>query len=125
MATRGLVGAIDHESGEVYAIHVAYDAYPEGLGRTLLNHYRSDSKVVDLISMGGARGIGSTIEKSDFYHRDHKAPLEREHYLNKKSFFDRIEDAFVEYIYLWDDGRWHYAGYRYKSFKPLTKQAIK
>lgn len=123
MATRGLVGALDPESGEIYAIFCHYDSYPKVLGQTLLEHYSSNEKVVGLIEMGGASEIGPTILESKFYHRDKGEPVNREHYASRQEYLGSFKDSDIEYIYLWEDGQWSYARHDFKKFKKLTARS--
>ena len=70
MGTRSYLGILESSDGlnkKVRFIYCHYDGYPEGVGRTLVNHYYSPFKVEQLIALGDLSALGEEIgEKHDF-----------------------------------------------------------
>ena len=66
MSTRSNVGIINTD-GSVTAIYIHSDGYPSYNGRILLNHYNTENKVRELLSLGDLSVLGEVIgEKHDF-----------------------------------------------------------
>ena len=61
MATRSRI-AIELPDGSVESIYCHWDGYPEGNGRTLLDHYTLPEKVQDLINLGSISSLAPTLE---------------------------------------------------------------
>lgn len=68
MSTRALVG-IMNSKGEIYSIYNHYDGYPEGLGKTLTHYYKHIKKIRNLIKLGDASFIGTSLEPSPLVQR--------------------------------------------------------
>lgn len=56
MSTRSYIGKWDGDS--IKAIYCHFDGYPNGVGRMLKEHYNSDDKIDELISLGGISSLG-------------------------------------------------------------------
>ena len=66
MATRSTI-ALEYADGSVYQIYCHWDGYPEGVGKTLLDHYSDPFKARDLICLGDISSLGEVIgEKHPF-----------------------------------------------------------
>ncbi|CAD9227882.1 conserved hypothetical protein [Burkholderia cenocepacia] len=121
MSTNASISILKKD-GTVDMAYCHHDGYLiEGVGETLLNHYRDAEGIMDLISGGAIDELGETKQSTKFYDRDD----------NCHSFKDIAEyhEAYrEEYDYLYDEksGSWSYSnGYGHdKSFKPLTQEAI-
>lgn len=71
MSTRSRIGIEDGETGKVRSIYCHFDGYPSGVGKTLLEHYRSTAKVEELIALGDISALAPEIgEKHDFDYRE-------------------------------------------------------
>ena len=124
MATRALVGILN-ESGTVDFIYNHWDGYPEHLGVMLKNYYNTEENIRELLSLGDASGIDSTLAKSEFYARDRGEDLADVSAKTKSSlvdFSDYADNVGAEWIYCWfatDDGHsaWHVA----KPHRPFHK----
>ena len=138
-STRSQVGVID-KNGNILSTYVHYDGYPQGVGKTLKQHYNG-TKVKQLLKIDGGAGI-SFLEPSIkggpdhsftnpkkgetvFYGRDRGEKGGK--YLKGKldNLYDYIKDADskagADYIYLYNekDGKWYYAKYSDKELKEL------
>lgn len=119
-----MVGASSPETGEIYAIYIHSDGYPEGVGATLLKHYSSDRKMAELIKQGDASILDATIPKSVFYHRDRGEPVTRHRYQNRKRLLEEL-DGQIEYVYLWEDHDWIFASQGDPKFRFLRASDVK
>ena len=134
MSTRCRIGYV-MQNDRIRSIYCHHDGYPEGVGKTLLQHYDNWSKIKPLIDLGDISGLGSTIGvKHDFddyesygdmttaYDRDRgeknvKTRVNR----NRESYVDR-GDWDIEYFYLFEDGEWEVFDVNHgKTWKPLKK----
>jgi hypothetical protein len=65
MSTRSRIGIIRGESEDgaplVESIYCHFDGYPEGVGQTLLDHWRETAKVEKLIALGDISSLGSIV----------------------------------------------------------------
>lgn len=109
------------KDGKIKGIYCHWDGNLEGVGRTLLEHYQNEDKVLRLIELGNISGLGSELgEKHDFnsnehtdwthaYHRDRgdnweqSKPFEAMTYIEAKEFF---KEACCSYFYIFRNGLW-------------------
>ena len=134
MSTRSNIGIINAD-GSVTAIYCHNDGCPSGVGKTLREHYNTEEKVRELLSLGDLSVLGEVIgEKHNFdahdfttkwcraYGRDRgeKGTKARKHKTVKEacSSFDN------DYAYLFDptENRWSFREYD-GPFEPLTSAA--
>lgn len=52
MSTRSRIAIEDLETGKVRSVYCHFDGYPDGVGKTLVEHYRDRDKVEALIALG-------------------------------------------------------------------------
>jgi len=128
---------------KVKVIYVHSDGYPYGVGKCLMDHYNKRELAELLFNHGDASYLGDTIDECSFYGRDWKREEDpAKEYRDEWMFMRHIGgDAFIEYIYIFKDNRWHvselktadtkngyenYVGYHTK-FEPvsLNKDYIK
>ena len=128
---------------KVKVIYVHSDGYPYGVGKCLMDHYNKRELAELLFNHGDASYLGDTIDECSFYGRDWKREEDpAKEYRDEWMFMRHIGgDAFIEYIYIFKDNRWHvselktadtkngyenYVGYHTK-FEPvvLNKEYIK
>ena len=116
MATRSYIGTLN-KNQTVTSIYCHWDGYPEGVGKTLLNHYSDPDKVRQLVKLGSLSVLGKEIgEKQNFdsyeggneiclaYGRDRgETNVEAINYPTKEDFLSQCEE---DYTYLFEDGQW-------------------
>ena len=95
---------------KVKVIYVHSDGYPYGVGKCLVDHYNNRKLAEKLFEHGDASYLGDTIDECSFYMRDwnrgDKCPTQN--YRDEWMFMRSISgDAFIEYIYIFKDNRWH------------------
>jgi hypothetical protein len=131
MATRSAIG-IRLNNGKIKAVYCHYDGYPEGVGKTLLEHYDGKTNATKLISLGDisvldksmSKPAGHTFNKrvegySVFYGRD------RGEKNTRAKIYDSVKDIFdnlgSEYVYVLENNQWMYASYEDQELKPLIE----
>ena len=105
-------------------IYCHNDGYPQGVGKILKKHYKTDEKIDKLIALGDISSLGSRIgEKHDFdaeltlitedwtraYHRDRGEAWSDV----KPVFVTSIQDMrnsceWCGYIYVYENSKWTY-----------------
>ena len=69
MAARSTI-SIKNEDGSIDQIYCHWNGYSEGVGKTLVLHYKDVEKIYDLIELGDVSSLGKEIgEKHNFNHR--------------------------------------------------------
>jgi hypothetical protein len=114
MATRSHIGK-QLPDGSVRFIYCHLDGYPEHNGQILVEHYKDESKVDQLLELGDLSMLRPEIgEEQDFdrtethnnnwclaYERDRKDS-------GKKATLSYFDDFLEQtYNYLFKDGKWH------------------
>jgi hypothetical protein len=61
MSTRSRIGIEDQETGKVRSIYCHFDGYLEGVGRTLVDHYKDREKVEALIALGDLSALDDEV----------------------------------------------------------------
>jgi len=70
VSTRSMIG-IQQEDGKIRAIYCHYDGYPEGVGQTLANYYRTTEQTEALLDLGNLSYLRQELgEKQDFNKRE-------------------------------------------------------
>lgn len=79
-------------------IYVHFDGDVSALGRTLYEDYNTQEKVEELVNMGDASAIGSTLADCIFYCRDRGEELH----------FEGLDtpQRDNQYLYIFKDGGW-------------------
>jgi hypothetical protein len=125
MATRSRIGIeLTDKNGEriVKSIYCHWDGYPEGVGKTLMEHYQDRDKVEKLIKLGAISFLEASIEKpaghtfdtpvkgyTVAYHRDRKE--EKVPARVDAGVADFFRKDFEQYGYiLTEEGEWLVAG---------------
>lgn len=121
MGTRSRIGIEDGETGKVRSIYCHWDGYPDGVGQTLLDHYKDRGKVEELIALGDISVLGEEIgEKHDFnngtapyptwtlaYGRDRgEKAIEAKEDASADDMYRRVCEGWEEYAYLYRQGIW-------------------
>lgn len=111
-----MIGIENPEDGTVIGIYCHSDGYPEGVGATLKRHYKSESKVRELMALGDISSLGKDIGvKHSFddittdvcraYGRDRgEEGTEARAYVNLEAFL--AADYGQAYSYLFSKGKW-------------------
>jgi hypothetical protein len=121
VGTRSFIGVLN-EDETVKAIYCHWDGYPEHNGRILQGHYRSITKIQQLLDLGDLSILGEEIgEQHDFekrgeeraenwcssYARDRgEEDVEARVYENIVAFMKGADDYDAQYAYLFKSGEW-------------------
>lgn len=144
MATRSTI-AVELPSGTIAKVYCHWDGYLEGVGRTLVDHYRGLNDAVALISLGSMSSLGKVIgEKHPFSAAEVSMPLD-EHdekyghmttyygrdrgedgteykcYANYKDYLDNVQFEEFNYI-LRQDGKWYVCKHDWDQFCPVEDE---
>lgn len=135
MSTRSWI-CLEQDDGYL-CVYCHHDGYPEYNGAILLNHYQDYQKVRQLISLGNMSSLEEKIEPDEhlphtfeepqtdvcvFYHRDRKEPWTQNapfSIKDKAQFYK--ESSYIDYIYIYTNGRWYYSEDNSDHFHRLTK----
>ena len=112
MATRSNIGILNQD-GTVDYIYCHFDGYLEYNGQILQEHYNTENRVKQLLSLGDLSVLGEVIgEKQDFNNRTKGSCLaygrdrgETGVEARKCSYVDYTKEYFEEYIYLFTPGK--------------------
>ena len=109
MSTRSNIAIEDPKTKKLKVIYVHSDGYPYGVGKCLVDNYSKRDVAELLFNHGDASYLGDTLDECSFYGRDWKRDEEpTKTYRNEWMYMDAIKgDAFIEYIYIFKDNRWH------------------
>jgi hypothetical protein len=114
MSTRALVGILYED--KVKYIYNHFDGYPECLGKTLVENYRTREAVEELLSFGDASYIEDSTNTSGFYMRD-KGEVDCEaRIIDVKEYVEK--EWFCDYKYLFN-GEWKVIEENDKNFKAV------
>jgi hypothetical protein len=117
MATRSRIGIVN-DNGTVTSIYCHYDGYPDHNGAILVEHYNTESKIRELMTLGDISILGEVIGvKCDFdtfrsrnrnqclaYGRDRgETNIDAVTHSSIAEFLAEGE----EYNYLWRDNQWN------------------
>lgn len=62
MATRSRIG-LKQANGQIKSIYCHWDGYPDGVGKTLKEHYNSPEKIEELLELGDISSLGTFYDK--------------------------------------------------------------
>lgn len=121
MSTNASISILKKD-GTVDLAYCHHDGYLiDGVGETLLTHYKDAESIKDLIRGGAIDELGENKQSTKFYGRDDNCH-------SFKNIADYHKSHKEEYDYLYDEksSSWSFSnGYgNDKSFKPLTQEAI-
>jgi hypothetical protein len=120
MSTRSRI-AIKLED-KILSIYCHFDGYPEGVGKTLKEHYQDPAKIQSLMDLGNLSALRPEIgEKQDFndyatqnkewclaYGRDRgESDTEARMFMTPERLVSYTKNSDQEYLYLYDNG-WKY-----------------
>ena len=105
MGTRSNV-AYATEDNKVLASYCHYDGYIEHNGVMLLKYYNGEKQARDLVDNGYMSSLKPTIDEINQGRVHEDKPTE---YPNERIFMDDLEALWVEFVYLFKDGKWYVA----------------
>jgi hypothetical protein len=120
MSTRALVGILNENM--VTYIYNHFDGYPECLGKTLVENYRTREIVEELLSFGDASYIEESANKSEFYMRDKGETDCEARVVGAQEYIEK--EWFCDFKYLFN-GEWLVMEENDKNFKPVMLLLIK
>jgi hypothetical protein len=123
------------DDGKIRWIYSHFDGYPEGVGKTLNEHYADPERIAELIALGSVSILGPEIgEKHDFdehprvhkdwclfYRRDRGEPWDHvKPEVDSREAFTRQDG--ICYLYLHDGNEWKvlYLYADHPEFESLT-----
>lgn len=129
MSTRSRIGIENQETGKVWSVYCHYDGYLEGVGQTLIDHYKDREKVDELIALGDLSALGEEIGvKHDFdygskldagsaehsrlrrmvlaYGRDRGENSPTAEDADAEAYIARATEGWEEFAYLYRQGVW-------------------
>jgi len=123
MATRSRI-AIEDKEGLITSIYCHWDGYPNGVGRTLLDHFQDRKKVKELILLGDISSLSPELKTDQphsfdcptggvtvAYHRDRGEDYSNAHHGDRQEFEDYGYEA---YGYLFtQENKWEIIEYQF------------
>jgi hypothetical protein len=106
MATRGQIAYLANPN-TIFTTYIHYDAYPQGLGKTLTTYFNSDNEAEDIVMNGGnIRSIDDegTIDRFDDGGANQlkdETPEDLFNYL-----YDHADGSSADYVYVWLEDKW-------------------
>jgi hypothetical protein len=104
MATRSRIG-IENENGTISSIYCHFDGYPDGVGKTLKEHYTDRNKIQSLIDLGNISILGENEIETVAYHRDRGEEKNEARVDNSLEAFSRSDYEKYGYVYT-KEGKW-------------------
>jgi hypothetical protein len=103
MATRSLI-TIKNPDSTYDAVYCHFDGYPQapGVGHILKQHYGSENKIRELISLGGMSALGSEIKDCDFY-KDRGEKVKNFKSQSWDNLMEIAKNMWCEYIHIFSD----------------------
>lgn len=94
MSTRCFIG-VELPEGSIVSIYCHWDGYPDGVGDTLVCHYRDRDKIMKLLQLGDLSSLQATPEDSEAYCRDRGEDLHPARIMSEQE----MAEAWAEYSY--------------------------
>ena len=112
MSTRSLIGIKD-DRGITY-VYCHFDGYLAGVGTTLLENYKTEDVVNELVDGGDMSSVGETIKTCAFYaDRGEDGTEARTIPADtadiKDVYYECGQNCWADYVYLFEDGKWYYS----------------
>lgn len=139
MSTRGRI-AFQISKNEIVSIYVHFDAYPAGVGKTLLEHWNTPERVNALMALGDLSSLGSELgDKHDFAKHDHRSSsclaygrdrgeqnVSSVVCKTRAELVELAKECWGEFVYVFDGTSWSYTpvnGSKRTNFRKLTQKA--
>ncbi len=107
--------------GSIDSIYCHHDGYLSYNGDILVNHYQTEEKVRELISLCDISSLEKTVKKTECCSYNHNGEDTKVlHSANEEDFLKHGE----EYNYVFKNGKWHVTGYDLKDAE-VTDDLIK
>lgn len=128
MATRSRI-AIKTPEG-ILSIYCHWDGYPQGVGKTLKEHYTEETKILQLMELGNLSVLGPEIGQPQKFedrstHRDQwclaygrdrgEQRQEAKLFKDMRELQSYVAKSDQEYVYLFKDGSWKYWDVNYQE----------
>ncbi len=141
MGTRSRI-AIKNTDGSIKSIYCHWDGYLCGVGKTLLENYKDENKIKELIALGDISSLSENINPPEgithtfnypcdgvvvAYHRDRGWNFHDRTCVDENDLMNYFNDSDEEFLYLFKDGKWFVAwnyGDDKHEFFELTKELI-
>jgi hypothetical protein len=94
MATRSYIGK-RLDDGKIQYVYCHFDGYPSHNGAILTEHYTTEDKITDLLSLGHMSQLDSEVSQCKAYGEEYSVG-DMEDFL----------DGDVSYYYLFENGKW-------------------
>ena len=110
MATRSFISKYNHDTRDYTSIYTHWDGYPEGVGVTLRDHYKTDEKIRHLLNLGDISSLDETVGATEV--NSYKTRGDKDDEVAAKTFafyWDMIEyyrKMGCEYGYVWRGISW-------------------
>ena len=104
MSTRSYIG-VKRPDYKIDYVYCHFDGYLEGVGQTLKEHY-ADGDLTEVFKHGDMSYLGETPAESGFYDEGETSATKTAESLYE--YKKRIESSWVDYGYLFQDGKWYY-----------------
>ena len=139
MATRGNIGIVN-EDGSITAIYVHWDSYPEYVGKMLLNHYTDVDWIHMLMNLGDLSILSENVNPTGphsfnnpqtgvcvAYGRDRGDTGTDSRTFEDLGEYEHFGSGvlFIDYQYLFEDGKWMYRCTYKGGWKELTAEVCK
>jgi hypothetical protein len=118
MGTRSNI-AVQRADGSWARIYCHWDGYLEGVGRTLFDHYTSQTQAEALVAPGDLSSLGASCSKPKghtfekpaaghcvYYGRDRGEPGVGAEIGETLQALWPDDESWVEFLYVWKDGKW-------------------
>ena len=139
MATRSNI-AIVNQDKSISSIYCHWDGYPEYVGKLLLNHYTTSDIVNELLKLGNLSNLDKNVNPTETHTFDkpqdgvcvaygrERGEKDQEAIVFEDlgEFEDSASNSWVDYQYLFDNGKWSYRNVNKKNgWKDLTPEVCK
>lgn len=112
MSTRSFIGTYNDDD-TLTGIYCHFDGYPEGVGRTLLDHWTDPDKVTALMALGNLSTLGAELGMAhEFDDRTHpdwclaygrdrgEKGQEAKTFADRNDFIKYAHESWAEYVYI-------------------------
>ena len=109
MATRALIGYLSDDGSTFVCTYNHYDGYPDGLGKTLKDHYNNDDKAESVASTGYISYIDDDGTINSKYNEE-PGRLRLSGNFDEEDMLKiagKVDEYGGDYGYVWHEGEWH------------------
>ena len=103
MATRSTIGYYDKHTGKVTATYCHWDGYYEGVGKTLINNYKTEELAFAVAHIGYISSLEETLPQTKVAaHHQEQCVV----YSSVEEYLQEAPNTGAEFAYLWDGLGW-------------------